>query len=598
MSSIGSVMISSPSQITIQINSIDIFEANKSSLQVGKYLKIEDGNHNFAIAIVKNIAGKNDDDKWIFTIDATPIGALIANGSGYDFKKGTPVLPVPTEPVYIMDSETLDILFSSDGGFDFNIGTLSNNSAVNFNLHGNKFFSKHIGVVGSTGSGKSCAVSGILQKVVGIDSSGYSLHGSKNNSHVVIFDLHSEYATAFNIGEQRAFTLNNLTVDDLQLPYWLMNSEELESMFIESNESNSHNQMAIFKRAVIANKKLHNPLLVDATYDTPCYFSISEVVNYIDNFDREVIGRKEGEGKPKLICGSLVDNQDEEYFNSRLTFVANSAAKDTKATNGPFYGEFNRFISRLETRLSDDRLRFLLKPIKTDGEIFNTNDFSDLLKQFIGYSNKSNITIFDLSGVPFEVLSVTISLLSRIIFDFSFHNSKLRHAEGEDNHIPILLVCEEAHNYVPASDSAMYRASRKSIERIAKEGRKYGLSLMVVSQRPSEVSPTIFSQCSNFIALRLTNKADQNYIKGLLPENTSAAAEMLPSLGQGEALIVGDASIMPSLVQLPKPIPEPKSASVDVHSVWNESWKEPSFINVIKRWRKERSDLVNLIQSP
>jgi DNA helicase HerA-like ATPase len=587
MSSIGSVMVSSPSQITVQINSLEIFESNKANLQVGKYIKIEDGNHNFAIAIVKNIAGKNENDDWIFTIDATPIGALIANGNGFDFKKGTPVLPVPTEPVYIMDAATLDILFSSDGGFDFNVGTLSNNLDVNFNLHGNRFFSKHIGIVGSTGSGKSCAVSRILQNVVGIGQYGYSLHGRQNNSHVVIFDLHSEYAAAFSIEGERSFSLNNLSVDELQLPYWLMNSEELESMFIESSESNSHNQMAIFKRAVIANKKKHNDQLTDVTYDTPCYFSINEVVNYIDNFDREVIGRKEGEGKPKLICGSLVESQDEEYFDSRLTFVANSTAKDTKATNGPFYGEFNRFISRLETRLSDDRLRFLLKPIKPDGERFNTDDFSDLLKQFIGYSNKSNITIFDLSGVPFEVLSVTISLLSRIIFDFSFHNSKLRHAAGEENNIPILLVCEEAHNYVPASDSAMYRASRKSIERIAKEGRKYGLSLMVVSQRPSEVSPTIFSQCSNFIALRLTNKADQNYIKGLLPENTSAAAEMLPSLGQGEALIVGDASIMPSLVQLPKPVPEPKSASVDVHSVWNESWKDPSFINVIKRWRKE-----------
>lgn len=587
MSNIGNVMISSPSQITIQINSIDIFQANKSSLQVGKYLKVEDGNHNFAIAIIKNIAGRNDDDDWIFTIDATPIGALILNGSGYDFKKGTPVLPVPTEPVYVMDSDTLDILFSSDGGFDFNIGTLSNNSDVNFNLHGNRFFSKHIGIVGSTGSGKSCAVSGILQKIVGIDSSGYSLYGTQNNSHIVIFDLHSEYAAAFKISGEREFTLNNLTVDDLQLPYWIMNSEELESMFIESSESNSHNQMAIFKRAVIANKKIHNPQL-DATYDTPCYFSIIEVVNYIDNFDREVIGRKEGEGKPKLCDGTLIDSQEESYFKVRLTFAASSAAAATKANNGPFHGEFNRFISRLETRLSDDRLRFLLKPTKPDGERFCTADFDGLLKQFVGYSNKSNVTIFDLSGVPFEVLSVTISLLSRIIFDFCFHNSKLRHAEGSENNVPILLVCEEAHNYVPVSDSAMYKASRKSIERIAKEGRKYGLSLMVVSQRPSEVSPTIFSQCSNFIALRLTNKADQNYIKGLLPENTSAAAEMLPSLGQGEALIVGDASLMPSLVQLPKPVPEPKSASVDVHSVWNENWQDPSFVNVIKCWRKER----------
>lgn len=587
MSSIGSVMSSSPSQISVQINSLETFELHKKDLQVGKYLKIEDGNHSFAIAIIKNIAAKNDDSDWVFTIDATPIGALVPTESGYDFKKGTPVLPVPTEPAYIMDVALLDAMFTSSGGYNFNVGTLSNNPSVAFNLHGDKLFSKHIGVVGSTGSGKSCAVSRIIQNIVGINSSGYSLHGSTNNAHVVIFDLHSEYAAAFDVGIDRPFTLNNLSVDELQLPYWLMNSEELESMFIESSESNSHNQIAIFKRAVIANKKKHNPQLEEATYDTPCYFSILEVVNYIDNFDREVIGKLEGEGKPKLSDGTIIDNPDNSYFEARLTFSPTSAAKVDKASNGPFNGEFNRFISRLETRLSDDRLRFLLKPVKEGGEPFFTNDFHNLLKQFIGYSNKSNITIFDLSGVPFEVLSVTVSLLARIIFDFSFHNSKLCHLNGEENSAPILLVCEEAHNYVPASNSSMYKASRKSIERIAKEGRKYGLSLMVVSQRPSEVSPTIFSQCNNFIALRLTNKTDQSYIKGLLPENTSSAADMLPSLGQGEALIVGDASLMPSLVQLPKPVPEPKSASVNVHSIWSESWKDPNFVDVIKRWRKE-----------
>ncbi|ELK2077788.1 MULTISPECIES: ATP-binding protein [Vibrio] len=592
MSSIGSVMVSSPSQISIKVSSLETFENNKKNLQVGKYLKIEDGNHNYAIAIIKNIAAKNDDNEWEFTIDATPVGALIPNeiSEGFRFLKGTPVLPVPTEPAFIMEASLLETLFTDVSGYNFNIGKLSNNTEVDFNLHGDKFFSKHIGVVGSTGSGKSCAVSHILQKVVGINSSGYSLHGSQNNSHVVIFDLHSEYAAAFNIEGKRSFTLNNLSVDELQLPYWLMNSEELESMFIESNESNSHNQIAIFKRAVIANKKRHNPGLNDVNYDTPCYFSISEVVNYIDNFDREVIGKAEGEGKPKLIDGTLIDNPDTIYFESRLSFAPTSTAKAEKASNGPFNGEFNRFISRLETRLSDDRLKFLLKPIKSDGSTFKSDDFLDLLKQFIGYSNKSNVTIFDVSGVPFEVLSVTISLLSRIIFDFSFHNSKLCHVDGEANNIPILLVCEEAHNYVPASESSMYKASRKSIERIAKEGRKYGLSLMVVSQRPSEVSPTIFSQCNNFIALRLTNKADQNYIKGLLPENTNAAAEMLPSLGQGEALVVGDATLMPSLVQMPKPIPEPKSASVDVHSTWNQSWLEARFADVIKRWRKDSSE--------
>ncbi|RVU85998.1 ATP-binding protein [Leucothrix sargassi] len=585
MSNIGSVVSSAPSKISIQIDSLEVFESNKRNLQVGRYLKIEDGNHNFAVAIIRNIDSIHEED-WKFTIEAIPVGALVSIDGGLRFKKGTPVLPVPTEPVYVMDTETLSLLFSSSGEYDFAIGKLSNNSSVTYSLDGDKFFGKHIGIVGSTGSGKSCAVSGILQSAVGIKDNEYTNHHEQNNSHIVIFDLHSEYASAFEIEGEAGFTLNNLTVDRLQLPYWLMNSEELESMFIESNENNSHNQIAIFKKAVILNKEKYNPTLSDVTYDTPCYFSIVEVVNYIDNMDREVIGKKEGEGKPKLLDGNLIDDVG-MYFNDRLSFVPPSTANATKASNGPFSGELTRFVSRLETRLADDRLRFLLKPKREDGEIYQTNDFEDLLKQFVGYLNRSNVTIVDISGVPFEVLSVTVSLISRLIFDFCFHYSKLKHSENSVNNIPVLLVCEEAHNYVPASDSVMYRASRKSIERIAKEGRKYGLSLMVVSQRPSEVSPTIFSQCNNFIALRLTNKYDQSYIKGLLPENTSGAAEMLPSLGQGEALVVGDASLMPTLVQLPKPDPEPKSASLDVYSKWCLPWVATDFGNIIKRWRRE-----------
>lgn len=586
MSSIGTVISSSPSKVLIEIRGLEVFESNKSSFQVGRFLKVEDGNDNFAIAVIKNIDSTHDDDGWTFIIEAVPAGALISEGEFYKFKKGTPVLPVPTEPVHVMDTATLDNLFASDGEYNFPIGTLSNNHAVTFCLDGDRFFSKHIGVVGSTGSGKSCAVSSILQGVVGIRNNEYVCHGRQNNSHIVIFDLHSEYSSAFKIMGESSFTLNDLSVDELQLPYWLMNSEELESMFIESNENNSHNQIAIFKKAVILNKSKYNKGLKDVTYDTPCYFSIVEVINYIDNVDREVIGKLEGEGKPKLANGTIVDNPD-IYFGSRLEFISTSTAKDTKASNGPFNGEFTRFVSRLETRMADERLRFLLKPEKDGGIPYNTEDFHDLLKQFIGYMNRSNVTIVDMSGVPFEVLSVTVSLISRLIFDFCFHYSKLQHADARLNDIPVLLVCEEAHNYVPASDASLYKASRKSIERIAKEGRKYGLSLMIVSQRPSEVSPTIYSQCSNFIALRLTNKSDQNYIKGLLPENTSGVAETLPSLGQGEALVVGDASIMPTLVQLPKPNPEPKSASVNIFTEWSTPWVEPSFERIIKRWRKE-----------
>ena len=396
--------------------------------------------------------------------------------------------------------------------------------------------------------------------------------------------------------DNQKFSLNYLDVEKLKLPYWLMNSEELESIFIESNEANSHNQISQFRRAVILNKEKYNPTLTRVTYDTPVYFSIEEVYNYISNMNDEVISKiADQEQLPKIIDedGRQVEIHDRtKYFEKKHKFIPTSTAAASKASNGPFNGEFNRFLSRLENKINDRRLGFLMKPQKEDESKYTSNDFDEILKQFLGYLNKANISIIDLSGVPFEVLSITVSLISRIIFDFCFHFSKLKHENNEVNDVPFMIVCEEAHNYVPKNGNVGYASSKKSIERIAKEGRKYGISLMVVSQRPSEVSDTIFAQCNNFIALRLTNTADQLYIKNLLPNNTNAIADVLPTLQPGQCLIVGDASPIPAIVQLDKPNPEPQSKNVNVYDTWCEKWKaidEDGTItikNVLERWRR------------
>lgn len=583
---IGKVLSSAPNLISIMVDKLSILEDNKEHLQIGKYLKISEGNNNHIISIIQNLKAINYDvsDGLRFIIDSQPIGCITEDGL---FHRGSLTLPVPTEPVYIVDTGTLDRIFRSDDEFDFPLGVLSQNKHIELNINGNKFFSKHIAVVGSTGAGKSCAVSKILQNAVGINNDQNQNSTLLKNSHIVIFDIHSEYAAAFTLEEDQNFTLNDLTVDKIKLPYWLMNSEELEAIFIESNESNSHNQVSQFKNAVILNKQKYNSHLSDITYDTPVFFAIKEVFNYIENMNREVIGKLDGENCPKLSNGTLITNRKDYYFSQVLDFVQSSTSKDNKASNGPFYGEFNRFVSRLETKLSDKRLSFLLNPQKEDGSVYKTNDFEEILKQFLGYINKSNVTIVDLSGVPFEVLSITVSLISRLIFDFCFHYSKLKHKNKELNDIPVLVVCEEAHNYIPRSGGAEYNSSKKSIERIAKEGRKYGLSLMVVSQRPSEVSETIFAQCNNYVALRLTNHNDQAYVRNLMPESSNAIAEILPNLSPGECLVVGDAVLMPTLVQLEIPKPEPKSQSIKFHSEWNLPWKDVEFSEVVKRWRKE-----------
>lgn len=590
MIEIGKVISSTPGTIHIMMNSIDDFERNKTKIKIAHYLSIEDGNNLRILASIQNVnAVQSSDANTIsYTIACSPIGCYYETEDGIHFRQGGVNLPSPTEPAYLPDDAIINAIFSSNDNFSFCVGHLSNNQAVNYFVDGNRFFGKHIAVVGSTGSGKSCAVARLLQNIMKINDGHNENAGKLKNAHVIIFDIHSEYRSAFTLAEQEAFNLNCLDVEKLCLPYWLMNSQELEALFIESNEMNSHNQISQFKKAVILSKEKHNPGMEHITYDTPVYFDIWDVYRYVKNKNSEVISKKDGEPHlPKKSDGALINNADVVYLTEDVEFAATSQAAATKATTGPYNGEFDRFITRLETKLSDKRLHFITKPEKEGGTPYTTQDFAEILKQFLGYIDKCNVTIIDLSAIPFEILSIVISLLSRVIFDFAFHYSKIRHQEGLVNDIPFMLVCEEAHNYIPKNGGAEYSASKHSIERIAKEGRKYGLNLMVVSQRPSEVSETIFSQCNNFIVLKLTNINDQSCIKNLLPDNNASLVDVLPTLAAGECLVVGDAVPLPAVVKMDMPNPIPNSSNVNVYDEWSKDWIDIVFDDIIKRWRKE-----------
>jgi hypothetical protein len=586
---IGRVLESSPGSILIEIKDEKIFESNKKSFQIGKYLEISEGNLNKVIAVIQNIKSNSSDKGDLkFLIHTQPIG-YIENG---EFQRGAALIPSPTEPVTIPESATIDLIFNSNKDFNFPFGRLVQNKSIELKIDANKFFGKHIALVGSTGSGKSCTVSKILQDAVGICSKKNQNQVQQKNAHIIIFDIHSEYKSAFELNSAEKFNLNLLDVDNLALPYWLMNSEELEGLFIEGSENNHHNQVSQFKKAVILNKEKHNPSLKDkVNYDTPVYFDINEVFNYINNINN--LTTYSESGKIYFACLARKIEFDLEKLWDKIEFEESTGNSKHDllgvkvSKSGGFNGEFDRFISRLETKLNDKRLKFIINPTNSKDQKFVTKDFDSILKQFLGYIDKSNISIIDLSGIPFEVLSITVSLVSRLVFDFAFHYSKIKHLKDEQNDIPFMIVCEEAHNYIPQSGGAEYKASKKSLERIAKEGRKYGLSLMVVSQRPSEVSETIFSQCNNFVSLRLTNVNDQNYVKALMPENSNAIADILPNLSSGECLIVGDATLIPSVVKLDMPDPQPKSQSIKFQDEWQKDWKDISFEDVIKRWKKE-----------
>jgi len=578
------VICVTPSLIQLEVTNIDEFAADEAKqFKIGSYLKIADSNQVSVIAIIqsykiKDPTDRNDGEapgeKRSFIVDAQPIGFLDANNK---FKRGGQQIAIPPTEVDIAGKEVLESFYKKDENVaELVLGTMALDENIKVPVDGDRFFSKHIAVVGSTGSGKSCTVAKVLQEGIKSGLAGKAA-GTLNNSHIIIFDIHGEYAAAFP-------NANILDVEQLVLPYWLMNSEELEEMFIESNEQNSHNQLSQFRHAVIENKRKHSSSN-KITYDTPVYFSLNEVINFIANMNSEM--KDANTGIPQLKDGTNVTKREDHYFGA----IEFAEAKTGKINRGPFNGEFDRFTRRLETKLADERLAFLLKPKKDDGSEYKTDDIAKILKQLTGYSKgnseeKSNITIIDLAGIPFEETSIVVSLISRILFEFSFFFKKNQPSNTE---VPILIVYEEAHKYVPNSSLTKFRSVRTAIERIAKEGRKYGISLMIVSQRPSEISETIFSQCNNFIAMRLTNPADQNYVKRLLPDTVSNITDNLPSLEKQEALIIGDAITLPTLVRIDNIEKKPKSIDIDVLTEWQKDWYNLDFNPIIQKLQKKEA---------
>ncbi len=574
----------------VQIEIIDFEkwkeENSNSDIKIGSFLKIEDGNDKNILVLVKSfkMKQKHDDIENVsrqndfmgsFIINTQPIGQLEKDNGNVKFIKGIKNISIPPSGVSLATDDEIKNIFSVEESSKLIFAEHLINPKIKIEIDGDKFFSKHIAVVGSTGSGKSCTVAKIIQEAKKVKSA------SLNNSHILIFDIHGEYKKAFPDS-------NYLSIEDnsLKLPYWLMNAEELEDMFIESNESNSHNQVSQFKYAVIENKKKHNPLL-QITYDSPVYFSIEEVIKYINNKNNEVISGLENENKPKLLDGTLIQD-DTEYFEKLCSFVGTSTAKDKKATKGSFNGEFNRFLSRLETKMNDERLSFLLKTKKLDDDIYKTDDLQLLVEQLLGYVSGShkNITIIDLSSLPFEVISIVVSIISRVVFDFSYYSTKMS-AEDKTNETPFMLVYEEAHKYIPKNAEVRYKNTRLAVERIAKEGRKYGVSAMIVSQRPSEISSTVFSQCNNFVVMRLNNPDDQNYVKKLLPEAVVSYGDALASLEKREALIVGDAIATPTIARIMDTNPTPKSDDINFYQEWKEDWKNITFDSILKSINKK-----------
>lgn len=537
-----------PDKVRISVDDIEDFAIAEEKLRVGSYLRIADNDNAVMIAVIENFtievsSNPEGNPKRKYVLEANPLG-IIRDGK---FERGGDTIAIPPKKVEPAKIEEIQKIFAESLPIEkkFSFAKLATNDSIAVPVDGDKFFNKHIAIVGSTGSGKSHTVAKIIQNAVKGKQGEYE---GLNNSHVVIFDIHSEYRAAFP-------DARFIDITSLKLPYWLLNSDELQELFIDT-EANDHNQRNVFKEAVVKSKKDH--FTGDAArkekihFDSPLKFEIRDVLQFARDKDTERV--------PGATAG--------------------------KDKAGPLNGQLTNFVSRFENKLADRRLDFLL------GDAARDTTFEEVLKRLIGYGeNKTNVTILDLSGVPFDVLSITVSLISRILFEYGYYYKRLRIAENENeneiNDVPLLLVYEEAHKYVPNDDAAKYRASRESIERIAKEGRKYGVTLMLASQRPSEISETIFSQCNNFLALRLTNPADQNYVKRLLPDTMGNLVDRMPTLKAGESLLIGDAVVLPSVVKIEMCDPTPASTDIPYWQLWQEQWHELDIDRIRETWGRQ-----------
>ncbi len=563
-----------PNKVRVAVDDLLNFQAAGESLRVGSFLKVSDNDNVSLICIIesfsiemKEVKGDGGSDyKRVYMIDAYPLGTL-KDGK---FNRGGDELAIPPKKVVPATKVEIAAIYADCYAAEdrFCFSSLTRQRDIVVPVHGDRFFNKHIAVVGASGSGKSSSVSSVLQKAISAKTGEYQ---GLNNSHILIFDLHSEYATAFP-------KANVITVDDLVLPYWLLNEDEMEDMFLESGDNNNYNQEALLRSIITVAKRIANPKVPKVNFDSPLRYNIDHLANALRHLTREKID-SDNSLTIKLKDGSQkeftdTDDQLRHYCTESYEF----AIKGGGVKKGPYAeGSIDKFERRVRSKITNSRLGFIF------GDKAKNATLEDVIKQFTGYRDalETNVTIIDLSGIPFELLSITVSLISRLMFDFCYY---ARRVESKTEQ-PFLMVYEEAHKYAPKSGLARYKASLAAIERIAKEGRKYGISLLISSQRPSEISETIFSQCSNFLAMRLTNPDDQSYVRRLLPDTLGNLTEGMPALEQGEALLIGDAVIMPCVVYVEKCDPEPSSSDVKYLTLWKEEWKKIDFKKRADNWR-------------
>ncbi|MCP5409064.1 MAG: DUF853 family protein [Chromatiaceae bacterium] len=523
---------------------IDVDHRQLAVGEIGSHVLIRQGDIQVVAQVVRarqellptpagSSAGKSDGVIKRGLLELLPLGDLSKNGV---FSRGVVHHPTPGAEVHLMRKLEVESLFKKFQAKGYELGYLPTLPSVGICLDPATLFARHLAILGQSGSGKSWGVASILQRAV----------NTMPNAHIILLDLHGEYAWQDHNGAQHAAFRENtyryVDARDLEIPYWLLTYGELVDLLIDRSDEKSSTQMAFLREVLLQLRKKANENLegVHITIDSPVYFDLNELFMA---FKR-----------------------------------ANEQVTDFGKVKGPLFGQFDEFIVKLQARFNDVRYDFLFKPKRRK----SSDTLADLLRDFVGLRKPSRqITVIDFSSVPFDVRPTVSAQIGRLTFEFNYWNPRSRE-------FPILLVCEEAHSYIPRFADTQYEGTRRSMERIAKEGRKYGVGLAVVSQRPYELSETVLAQCGNFICLRITNPDDQEYIRGLVPDAEAGLVNVLSSLGRGEAMAMGEALPIPTRFMLHPPNPTPNSNDIDFYGQWKRGAEDLDVYAIVDAWRRQK----------
>lgn len=464
------------------------------------------------------------------------------------FDRGVRNSPLPLQAAYLVTSSETRRLYTAiekQGGDGVNrfitFGTYAGADGVACHADMDKLFGQHFAVLGSTGSGKSTAVAAILHAV--LDHKAAEA-GPRATPRVIVIDPHGEYGSAF--GERatvfRAYEeagADSAASRPVNLPYWLMSSDEFRRLVVGKGEFEATSQANVVYKA-LAHARMHAAGLVSAANDP---------ARKTDGLGHPDLPRN-APGKTMVEIAEF--NRDwpmpfdiEEFINHIELCQNNRRVSNAwqSLTDSEYQQKFASILDKLQVLCLDSRISFLMR-----NHVAGDPTLADILAQFVGADTakpNASIRILDISGLPTEVAGPLTAAVARLLFAY-----KLNQTREERESDPILLVCEEAHRYVPDRGEALYGAAQDAVRRIAREGRKYGIGLMLVSQRPSDVESTVLSQCNSWLVLRLTNGNDQEHVSRFLPDMMAGLIKLLPSLPRREALFVGEAAALPARIKL------------------------------------------------